>query len=71
VQTFLKRMNLTVEGLKARPSLAKQLAAQHIILKHNVRAQELFENGPVRIVQTLAGEQQGACGERPHCCLTA
>jgi hypothetical protein len=39
-------MNLTVDGLKARPSLAKQLAAQHIILRHNVRAQELFENGP-------------------------
>lgn len=55
VQTFLKRMNLTVEQLKARPALAKALAAQHLIMKHNVRAQELFENGPVRIVKTLAG----------------
>jgi hypothetical protein len=56
VGTFLQRMNLTVDGLKARPSLAKQLAAQHIILRHNVRAQELFESGPVRIVKTLAGK---------------
>lgn len=55
VEAFLKQMGLTVEELMKRPLLAKQLAAQHLILKANVRPQELFANGPARIVATAAG----------------
>eukprot|EP00878_Enallax_costatus_P000167 GHUV01000218.1.p1 GENE.GHUV01000218.1~~GHUV01000218.1.p1 ORF type:complete len:426 (+),score=137.31 GHUV01000218.1:154-1431(+) len=54
IEAFLKEMGLTVDDLKKRPLLAKQLAAQHVILKANVRPQELFANGPTRIVATAA-----------------
>lgn len=56
IQTFLKQMGLTVDDLKKRPLLAKELAGQHIILKHNVRPAELFANGPARIVATATGK---------------
>lgn len=56
VTAFLKEMGLSVEDLKKRPLLAKQLAGQHLILKANVGPAELFANGPARIVATAAGE---------------
>lgn len=56
VTAFLQKMGLSVDDLKKRPLLAKQLAAQHLILHSNVRAEELFANGPSRIVTTAAHE---------------
>lgn len=55
MQAFLKEMGLTVDDLKARPRLAQELLAAHIILKANLRPQELFANGNARIVSTVAG----------------
>lgn len=55
VNAFLKNMSLTVDDLKARPGLAKKIAAQHLIVGHNVRDVELFEVGPARIVASAAG----------------
>lgn len=54
IAAFLKQIGLTVDDLKKRPLLAKQLAAQHIILKGNVGPKELFANGPIRVVATAA-----------------
>eukprot|EP00775_Hariotina_reticulata_P005394 gene5394-5628_t len=55
IAAFLKTMGLTLDDLKARPLLAKKIVAQHLILKHNVREQELFDQGNSRVVDTLAG----------------
>jgi hypothetical protein len=55
IAAFLKTMGLTLDDLKQRPLLAKKIVAQHTILKHNVREQELFAQGNTRIVDTMAG----------------
>lgn len=73
VASFLSAMGLTLDDLKARPQLAKKIAAQHIILKSNVRAQEIFADGNVREVNTLAGRPSevraaAAWCWMQHCC---
>lgn len=55
VEAFLKDMGLTLADLKSRPGLAKAIAGQHLVLRHNVRAQELFADGPSRLVASAAG----------------
>jgi uncharacterized surface protein with fasciclin (FAS1) repeats len=56
VEKFLKDMGLTVDDLKKRPMLAKQLVAQHTLLRSNVRESEIFEKGDTRKAATLASK---------------
>jgi uncharacterized surface protein with fasciclin (FAS1) repeats len=57
IETFLKDMGLTVDDLKKRPVLAKQLVAQHTLLGSNVREAEIFEKGDTRKAASLASKQ--------------
>jgi len=56
IESFLKDMGLTVDDLKKRPMLAKQLVAQHTLLNSNVRESEIFEKGETRKAATLASK---------------
>lgn len=56
ITAFLKDMGLTVDDLKARPGLAKEIVGTHLILGANVRQQEIFDGGrSVRIAKSAAG----------------
>jgi uncharacterized surface protein with fasciclin (FAS1) repeats len=57
ITKFLKDMGLSVDDLKKRPELAKQLVAQHTLLGDNVREQEIFAKGNYRKVTTMASKE--------------
>lgn len=55
VDAWLGAMGLSVDDLKARPILAKELAKQHLIVRSNLRAADIFDQGDTRSVRTMAG----------------
>lgn len=51
-------MRLTYDDLaKERPELAKQILAQHIIPRANLREQDIFANSSSRVIGTAAGKE--------------
>ncbi|KAF8055656.1 RPA1A [Scenedesmus sp. PABB004] len=56
ITDFLAKMGLTPAAVLGDPVLARKLVAQHLILGHNVRAQDIFDKGDARVVATKAGK---------------